>query len=80
MKKYRKKPIVIEAEQWFPGKYIEGVERRALMGSAGKDMIIKTLEGDMMVSEGDYIIRGIEGELYPCKASIFEKTYDLVEQ
>jgi hypothetical protein len=50
------------------------------MGSAGKDMIIKTLEGDMMVSEGDYIIRGIEGELYPCKASIFEKTYDLVEQ
>ena len=40
---------------------------------------IETLEGDMRVSINDYIVRGIDGELYPCKASIFEKTYERVE-
>lgn len=40
---------------------------------------IKTLEGDMMVSEGDYIIRGTEDELYPCKPDIFEGIYDKVQ-
>ena len=40
---------------------------------------IKTLEGTMRANTGDYIIRGINGEIYPCKSDIFEKTYELVE-
>ena len=40
---------------------------------------IKTLEGGMLATEGDYIIKGVNGEFYPCKPDIFEKTYELVE-
>jgi hypothetical protein len=43
-------------------------------------MIIETLEGDMKASPLDYIIKGVNGEFYPCKPDIFEKTYDLVEE
>lgn len=74
--KFRKKPIVIEAEQWFPGKTVEGVEQcpyQPLLHT------IETLEGSMFVSEGDWIITGIEGERYSCKDSIFQKTYEAVE-
>lgn len=67
--KFRKKPIVIEAEQWFPGKEIDGV----ING------IIETLEGCMKVSSGDWIIIGVEGERYCCKNSIFKKSYDPVD-
>lgn len=42
----------------------------------GKKMIIPTLEGDMEASLGDYIIKGVNGEFYPCKPDIFEKTYE----
>ena len=42
-------------------------------------IIIKTLEGNMEVSDGDYIIKGIQGEFYPCKPEIFEQTYEIVE-
>lgn len=65
--KFRKKPIIVEAEQWFPDE-----ERQFLM--------LKTLEGYMEVSPGDWIITGINGEKYPCKPDIFEKTYELVEE
>lgn len=41
-----------------------------------KEMIIHTLEGDMKASKGDYIITGVQGEQYPCKPDIFEKTYE----
>lgn len=44
-----------------------------------KEMIIRTLEGDMKALVGDYIITGVHGELYPCKPDIFEETYELVE-
>lgn len=44
-----------------------------------KEMIIPTLEGDMKANEGDYIITGVNGERYPCKPDIFEKTYELVD-
>lgn len=44
------------------------------------ELFIKTLEGDMMVSVGDYIIQGVNGELYPCKPDIFEKTYESVDE
>lgn len=59
-RKYRKKPVVIEAYQ------------------TDKEMIIHTLEGDMKASVGDYIITGANGEQYPCKPDIFEKTYEPV--
>lgn len=60
-KKYRKKPVVIEAYQ------------------TDKVLTIHTLEGDMIASKGDYIITGVDGEQYPCKPDIFEKTYEPVE-
>ena len=45
-----------------------------------KELVIHTLEGDMIASAGDYIITGVNGERYPCKPDIFEKTYELVEE
>lgn len=76
MAKFRKRPVVISAEQYLPNKtpFPAGVERN----SAG-DPIVRTLEGDMAVSPGDYIITGVKGERYPCKEEIFLATYEPVE-
>lgn len=79
--KYRKKPVVIEAVQWT-GIIKPDVEH--LLGKAnvllkGTSLLIPTLEGVMEARMGDYIIRGVSGELYPCKSDIFRKTYVLVE-
>ena len=82
MPKYRKKPVVIEAVQWT-GNNIDEIE--ALGGLRdyhyypGGKLIIHTLEGDMRAPIGDYIIKGVDGEFYPCKPDIFEKTYEIVE-
>jgi hypothetical protein len=77
MAKFRKKPVVIEAEQWFPGVEIEGVtEHKTPTCIYGK---IHTLEGTMTVSEGDWVITGIQGEKYPVKPDIFEATYEPVQ-
>lgn len=86
--KYRKKPVVIEAVQFF--NTTESIEK--LSGFVDNQdvvvdyknpekpiMKIETLEGIMSASEGDYIIKGVNGEFYPCKLDIFEKTYELVE-
>lgn len=80
--KYRKKPVVIEAVQWtgdnyneictFMGKYPSYID------SNRKDLLIETLEGDYIASEGDFIIKGVQGEFYPCKPDIFETTYEEV--
>ena len=70
--KYRKRPIVIEAEQWFPGKSVHGVLDAGTLG------VVSTREGNMQVNPGDWIITGIKGELYPCKPDIFEATYESV--
>lgn len=85
MAQYRKKPVVIEAIQ------LEDLEIYTLMSiqkffGLGKDIfefkedgvVIKTLEGDMRASIGDWIIKGVHGEFYPCKPDIFEKTYEKV--
>lgn len=73
MPKFRKKPVVIEAVQWFPGKEITGVD----VANPGDDQAeIETLEGIMRVSPGDWIITGVKGERYPCKPDIFAATYD----
>jgi len=61
IRKYRKKPVVVEAYQ------------------TDKEIMIHTLEGDMKASIGNYIVTGIDGEKYPCKPDIFEKTYTPVE-
>ena len=91
--KYRKKPIVIEAIQWT-GLNLEEIRsfvgdslQYDIIDSAwevGKgtpyiNMIIKTLEGDHICTKGDYIIKGIHGEFYPCKPDIFDKTYEIFE-
>ena len=70
--KYKKKPIEVEAEQWFPGKQILGVEEHSY------NTIIRTLEGDHIVTPGDWIITGLAGEKYACKDAIFRATYEPV--
>ena len=91
--KFRKKPVVIEAKQWFkhgdhlkvvalPGPFSHEGGRRC--HGCGQDVDtgihgwIVTLEGGHIVCPGDWIIQGIKGEFYPCKPDIFEKTYEPV--
>lgn len=90
--KYRKKPIVIEAFKFFvddmPKWFMDKVSNNEVI-LINCDYIeyeideayceIKTLEGVMRGNGGDYIIKGINGEIYPCKPDIFEATYELVE-
>ena len=75
--RFRKKPVVIEAIRFHHGNFDE-VER--FVGGDAEwrsgELIVATLEGAMHVSEGDWIIKGVEGEFYPCKPSIFEATYE----
>ena len=80
VKRYRKKPVEVLAVQFngenkveiqeFVGKYLD---------QTVKGLIIPTLEGDLIASAGDYIIQGVNGEFYPCKPDIFQKTYETVE-
>lgn len=72
--KFRKKPVVIDAVQWFPGVTVDGVNVDYRNDVAS----IATLEGEMIVSPGDWIITGVKGEKYPCKPDIFEMTYEVV--
>jgi hypothetical protein len=88
MAQYRKKPVVIEAIQWN-GKntpeianFMEVMIRTKTSPEQGNPLgkiTIETLEGDMTASIGDWIIKGVNGEFYPCKPDIFEKTYERVE-
>lgn len=86
--KFRKKPIVIEAVL-FKGYYnhFPSWARDAIVNtSAFRDDVteskfwVKTLEGRMCCSYGDWLIRGIKGEVYPCKPDIFDATYERVEE
>ena len=84
--KYRKKPVEVEAVKWEGGKE----QYELIMSLAPKDTVfyreqeaafdIYTLEGVMRASLGDYIIKGVQGEFYPCKPDIFEQTYEKVEE
>ena len=79
--KYRKKPVVIEAIEWTGDNLSELI---AFGGSRiivrdGNILIIPTLEGDLEAQCGDMIIKGIKGELHPCKPDIFNVTYEKVE-
>lgn len=107
--KFRKKPVVIDAEQWFEVTYDReaghgitsedmpiyhlgvGYYRRPEDAFSGKNLCphcektlhvhgyIDTLEGGHIVCPGDWIIKGVKGEFYPCKPNIFELTYEKVE-
>jgi hypothetical protein len=91
MSKWRKKPIVIEAFKWTGGP--DQTEEPDWIVDALRDnmviinrpplhfsMSIITLEGIMSADSGDYIIKGVQGELYPCKPDIFKATYEKVEE
>jgi len=96
MAKYRKKPIVIEAFKWTGGPnqtedpiwIVEALKRpQCHAGSArivqpNDELMLElfSLEGRMVANIGDFIIKGIKGELYPCKPDIFKATYELVEE
>ncbi len=79
---YRKKPVIIEAFRFgfdeAPDWWIEARIDKAYRD--GDNIYIVTLEGDMKVGLGDWVIKGVQGELYPCKNDIFLKTYDKAEQ
>ena len=84
--KYKKKPVIIEAWQYkgnddfegAPSWVVEAFENDVLDAAGGR-YYINTLEGKMYISPMDYIIRGVRGELYPCKPFIFEETYEEAE-
>ena len=82
--KYRKKPVVIEAMKFTDENKNQVFHWITCSVTAdfndGKPIIrIQTLEGVMIAELGDYIIKGVKGEFYPCKPDIFEQTYELVE-
>ena len=87
MGKYRKKPVIVEAvknitdtsfeEEKCPSWLCEAYKNGKIF-KEGRELFIKTLEGNMKVSNGDYIIKGIQGEFYACKADIFHETYEEV--
>ena len=86
--KYRKKPVVIEArkfdsidnleelKEWCGGNILK---EYPFSVSENRSILIETLEGTMKAQLGDYIIKGVQGEFYPCKPEIFEATYEPVE-
>jgi hypothetical protein len=87
--KYRKKPVVIEAMQLSNLNYMQvkqwindsNVTSNPAYLASGKTFAIgiHTLEGEMKAELGDWIIKGVKGEFYPCKPDIFQQTYELVE-
>lgn len=88
--KFRKKPVVVEAVQFLPNQAsVDAIMALAVQGTRQVDIhvdaqnnytaFIKTLEGKMEASIGDWIIKGVSGELYPCKPDIFLKTYEPAE-
>ena len=84
-KLFRKRPIVIEAVQWtgknhreidsFVGESVDWIS----VGGGVSELGVKTLEGELFAAVGDWVIKGIKGEFYPCKQDIFEKTYEEVK-
>lgn len=83
MPKFRKKPVVIEAVRYRQGEQDSSFSADEIAGNVrypeDGTMLIQTLEGVMCAQPGDWIIRGVKGELYPCKPNIFEATYEPAE-
>ena len=89
MSKFKKKPVIIEAIQWtgdnvsdiieFVNHYDIRLQNNYENGEEKTELYINTLEGSMHASQGDWIIKGVHGEFYPCKPDIFEETYEPAE-
>jgi len=85
VKKYRKLPVVIEAVQFLNNSNeIDDFVGETLFKNMNgtnevEEIIIPTLEGELYAAKGDFIIKGIKGEFYPCKPDIFEKTYECID-
>lgn len=81
MTKYRKRPVVIDAIQFTGSNVAVIAEEFGLEWELGTGdrLIIETLEGDMTCQAGDWVIKGVAGECYPCRADIFEATYEPVD-
>lgn len=84
MPKYRKKPVVVEAcrymiDSYMPDWFMDKVTENTIITHADGTCDVKTLEGTMRADFGDYIICGVQGEVYPCKPDIFLATYEDVE-
>jgi hypothetical protein len=85
--RFRKKSVIIEAIQYdgTENSVVEILQLKETTSSArsirvdASDLLIHTLEGVMRANKGDWIIKGINGEFYPCKPDIFEKTYEKIE-
>ena len=85
--RYRKKPVIIEAMQWDGAwesipkikEFSPDIFERTDLDFKRNYLYVKTLEGEHIVSPGDFIIKGIKGEFYPCKPDIFEATYEKAE-
>ena len=88
MSRYRKKPVEVEARQLIDdlGNHIAIVQwvrdngQAAYVSPRGSHITVVTLEGNHRADIGDWIIRGVQGEFYPCKPDIFEQTYEAVEE
>ena len=84
MSKYRKKSVKVEAVRYMiddtlPDWFMDRVTNNTIITHKDGTCDINTLEGIMKSNKGDYIILGVNGEVYPCKPDIFEKTYEPVE-
>ena len=85
MQKFVKKPVVIEAIQYDGANttevenFVGGKLPTVMNSNKDTQLVVSTLEGDMKISKKDYVIKGVNGEFYPCKPDVFEKTYDVVE-
>lgn len=90
--KFRKKPVEIEAwpvsdilhamsHDWqaLPKAVAAAYEAHVLVAPTATGVTIKTLEGDMLARAGEWLVQGVQGEFYPCKADIFAATYDQVD-
>lgn len=84
--KIRKKPVIVEAILYDGTNFKEvwefvdkGYVKHSMIPELN-ELVIKTLEGQIHASVGDYIIKGIVGEFYPCKPDVFELTYDIIEE
>jgi hypothetical protein len=84
--KFRKKPVVIDAKQYTGDNWRDMLEflgeTNGHWDNSGNEsvIVVYTLEGNHIANHGDYIIKGVKGEFYPCKPDIFEMTYEKVEE
>ena len=88
--KFRKRPVVIEAEQFViwdinhvPNMVtLHGINYSVVKSDRGYEPFIRipTLEGEVIAKNRDWVIKGVQGEFYPCKPDIFEETYELVQE